>query len=224
MDPPPLLQLSQNCLLVIPCSGAKREGSMPVHGPSILSEVDSAPAARLSKARSELRTKAKVDETTLMPAFLRYAGQLYQHSTESISVALAARRHIVVVSGGYGLLLADEPIGTYERRFVLSDWPKGLLQDCLLNYACRSGIRFVIAVMSSTTDYARLIKSVGWSGAGLTATLVSPVSFCGGAMVTVPRAEGQAVAELIKDGLKEPWRSSDGLSLKISTLGGATYL
>ncbi len=224
MDTPPLLRLSRDCLLVIPCSGAKREGSMPGHGPSILSEVDSANRVRLSKARAELRMKAHVDETTLMSAYRRYAGHLYQYASESIGAALAEQRHVVVVSGGYGLLLADEPIGMYERRFVLSDWPNGVLEECLLNYACRSGIRFVMAVMSSTTNYAKLIKRVSWSSAGLAATLVSPVSDGGGAMVKVPRAEGQAVSQLIEAGLKKAWHSSDGLGLKICTLGGATCL
>jgi hypothetical protein len=196
---------------------------MPLHGPSILSELDSA-RVRLSKARAELRTKAHVDETTLTPAHRRYAGHLYQYASESIAVALAEGRHVVVVSGGYGLLLADEPIGAYERRFVLSDWPNGVLEECLLNYACRSGVRFVIAVMSRTSNYAKLIKRVSWSSAGLVATLVSPVSYGGGAMVKVPRAEGQAVSQLIEADLKEAWQSSDGLSLNICTLGGAACL
>lgn len=211
-------------MLVIPCSGAKRDGSMPAQGPSFLSEVNSALAARLSNARAELRTKAQVDETTLMPAYRRYSGQLYQYASESVGAALAAGSQVVVISGGYGLLLAGELIGKYERRFALSDWPKGLLEECLLDYAGRNGLRCVISVMSRTTHYGRLIRLVNWTSTGIRATLVSPVYHGRGAMKKVPRAEGQAVAELIKAGLRGAWQSSDGLSLKVCTLGGATCL
>jgi hypothetical protein len=207
-------QLSQDTLLVIPCSGAKQRGSKPANAVSILSEVDSALATKLSTARAALRARAQVDETTLMPAYLRYAGQLYEHASKSIGAAVAAGQRVLVVSGGYGLLLADEPIGMYEKRFSLSDWPSGLLEECFLDYARRTSIRSVIAVVSRTTDYARVIRRVNWRGAGLAATLVSPVAHGGGAMVKVPRAQGQAVAALISPGLHQGWQSSDSLSLK----------
>ena len=50
------------------------------------------------------------------------------------------------------------------------------------------------------------------------AKLVSPVSVGGGAMVKVPRAQGQAVASLITVGLNQTWRSSDSLDLEIRDL------
>jgi hypothetical protein len=159
-----------------------------------------------------------VDENTLMPAYLRYSGQLYKHASTPIGGALAAGQRILIISGGYGLLLADEPIGMYEKRFALSDWPGGLLEGCILDYARHEGIRSVIAVMASTTDYAKLIRRVNWRSAGLGATLVSPVAHGGGAMVKVPRALGQAVAALINTGLDSEWRSSDSLSLAIESL------
>jgi len=67
--------------------------------------------------------------------------------------------------------------------------------------------------MGRTTDYAKLIRKVDWKGAGITATIISPVSQGGGAMVKVPRAQGQAVEALIAGGLAEDWRSSDGLAI-----------
>jgi hypothetical protein len=218
MNTSPLLQLSKDTLLVIPCSGAKQPGSKPGNALSILSEIDPARAARLATARAALRARAQVDEKTLMPAYRRYAGQLYEHGANSIGAALAAGRRILIVSGGYGLLLAVEAIGMYEKRFALSDWPRGLLEECLLDYARHVGVRSVIAVMSSTTDYARLIRSVNWRGAGLAATLVSPVAHGGGAMVKVPRAQGQAIAALIRTGVNQAWQSSDSLSLATRNL------
>lgn len=218
MNTSPLLQLFKDTLLLIPCSGAKQRGSKPSSSLSILSAIDPTRAAALANARAVLREKALVDEKTLMPAYLRYSGQLYEHGSTSIGGAVAAGQRVLIVSGGYGLLLADEPIGMYKKRFALSDWPGGLLESCILDYARHEGIRSVIAVMSSTTDYAKLIRRVDWRRAGLEAALVSPVAHGGGAMVRVPRAQGQAVAALINTGLEQAWRSSDSLSLEIESL------
>lgn len=162
-----LLQLFKDTLLLIPCSGAKQRGSKPSNALSILSALDPARAAALANARAALREKARVDEKTLMPAYLRYSGKLYEHGSTSIGGAIAAGQRVLIVSGGYGLLLADEPIGMYEKRFALSDWPGGLLEGCILDYARHEGIRSVIAVVSSTTDYAKLIRRVNWRKACL---------------------------------------------------------
>lgn len=218
MNTPLLLQLFKDTLLLIPCSGAKQRGSRPSNALSILSALGPARAAALANARAALRKKVLVDEKTLMPAYLRYSGQLYKHGSTSIGGAVAAGQRVSIVSGGYGLLLADEPIGMYEKRFALSDWPGGLLEGCILDYARHEGVRSVIAVMSSTTDYAKLIRRVNWRKAGLEATLVSPVAHGGGAMVKVPRAQGQIVAALINTGLDQAWRSSDSLSLETESL------
>src|SRR5207247_2062037 len=77
---------------------------------------------------------------TFMPAYLRYSGQFYTYASSSIRCALAAGHRVLILSGGYGLLLGDEPIGIYERRFRLSDWPSGLLEGCILEYAHHVGI------------------------------------------------------------------------------------
>ena len=153
-----------------------------------------------------------------MSAYLRYSGQLYKQCSSSIGDIVAAGQRVLIVSGGYGLLLANELIGMYEKKFVLSDWPPGLLQECILNYAHGQGIRFVVAIMSNTTDYAKLIKRVNWRGGNLTAVLVSPVAQGGADQVKVPRAEGQAIDSLINTGLDQEWRSSDSLSLAFESL------
>jgi cytoplasmic iron level regulating protein YaaA (DUF328/UPF0246 family) len=127
MKTSPVLQLFPDTLLLIPCSGDKRHGSKPSRATSILSALDPALAASLANARAALRDKAHVDEKTLMPAYLRYCGQLYEHGSTSIARAIAAGQRVLIVSGGYGLLLADEPIGFYKKRFIRSEWPAGLL-------------------------------------------------------------------------------------------------
>ena len=184
--------------------------------------LDPANAAALANVRAALREEARVDEKTLMPAYLRYSGQPYKHSATYISGAVAAGKRVLIVSGGYGLILADEPIGMYDKQFALSDWPGGLLEECILDYAHHEGIRSVIAVMSRTTDYAMLIRSVkNWRRAGLEkATLVSPDARGRGVGVRqkVLSALGQAVAALINSGLDQAWRSSDSLPLEFKRL------
>jgi hypothetical protein len=215
----PVLQLCKDTLLIVPCSGAKRIGTGPQKGASITSTLDTVRATALNAARHGLRERALVDETTLMPAYLRYSGELYEHGARSIGTAVAAGFQVLIVSGGYGLLLASEPIGIYEKTFVLSDWPAGLLEDCLLYYARRVGIRSVIALMARSSGYAKLIRKARWSAGGIVAKLISPVCppFCG-AQGKVPRAQGQAVAALIATGLNEGWISSDSLPLAIENL------
>jgi len=149
-----------------------------------------------------------------MPAYLRYRGQLYCHGATAVGRAVAAGRHIMIVSGAYGLLLADEPIGWYEKRFRLSDWPRGLLEDCILDYAHHEQITSVVAVMSRTTDYAKLVRRVNWERSSIAAMLISPVSSGGGSMVKVPRAQGQTIADLFASGVVvDEWRSQDDLGL-----------
>lgn len=214
-----MFQLAKNTLLVIPCSGSKQPGNRDAMRTSILSTLDPNRASALANARAALRERAMVDERTLMPARQRYSGQLYEHGNSAIGTALSGGTPVVILSGGYGLLLADEPIGMYERRFSLSDWPRGLLEGCLVDYVRRESIQSVIALMSSTTDYGKLIRRVPWRSAGLHVTLLSPIAHGGGAMVKVPRAQGQALAAVVAGDINESWRSGDGLSVRMENLG-----
>lgn len=155
-----------------------------------------------------------------MPAYRRYIGHLYQQCAADIEIALAARQQIAIVSGAYGLLLPDEGIGSYKMRMTLSEWkPKGLLQDCILDYALREGIRSVIAVMSHSTDYAKLVRRIKWAANGIEAVLLTPNPGPGPPREECPRAEGQAISALLNGGLDTMmWRSSDSLSLSCERL------
>jgi hypothetical protein len=211
--------ISQATLLVIPCSGAKRDGSASTLPTSMLLRLDPELATALRNARVAQRERAMVDERTLMSAHERYSGQVYEHGGSAIRLALSRGVRIVIVSGGYGLLLAEEPTGEYNRRFSLSDWPGGLLEQCLLDYARRERIENVIAVMSTSTAYGSLVRRVRWREARLSVVLLSPVAQGGGSMVKVPRAQGQALDALVSGSLSETWRSSDGLTLRTENIG-----
>jgi hypothetical protein len=174
------LLMSEKTLLVIPCSGAKRPGYKSTAPRSILSALDPANAVALANARQALSQIASINEETVMPAYLRYHGQLYQQCSASIGRVITTGQRVLIVSGGYGLLVADEPIGLYDKRFALSDWPMGLLETCIEDYTRHEEIRSVIAVMSDTTGYAKLVRSVNWKRAALTTNLVSPIAEGGG--------------------------------------------
>ncbi len=212
------LQLTKDTLLVIPCSGDKKSGDGPGSARSILSALNGNHAGALAVARAALRQKAKVDGT-LMSACRRYSGELYRRAYASIGRAVASGKPVLIVSGGYGLLAANEPIGWYNRRFALSDWPSGLLEECILDYAHHEQIRSVIGVMATTTDYAKLVRRVPWRKASLEATLVSPVFAGGCAQTLIPRAQGEAIDHLlVHNSIDQTWRSLDKLSLRIENL------
>jgi hypothetical protein len=140
-----------------------------------------------------LARPAGVDERRLMPAWRRYTGGFYTAAGDALTDATARHANIVIISGGYGIVAAHEPIGGYERVFRLADWPPGLLEVLLCRHAQQTGARSIVAFLAATTSYARLVRRTPWNAAGITeAVLVSAASSGGGAMVTVPRALGAA--------------------------------
>jgi len=121
-------------LFIIPCSSAKesRSGARGT-GPSLLDALSPALAHRLKDARDATRARARVDETTLVPAWQRYGGTLYRAAARALSDVQDRGLDMLIVSGGYGLVLAREPIGIYDAIFRLSSWPRGLLEEVLID-------------------------------------------------------------------------------------------
>lgn len=111
----------------------------------------------------------------------------------SVGVADAvARGRVVIISGGYGIARANEPIGWYDKILQLADWPSGLLESALVSEARRCGADTVVAFAPATTDYAKLLRRTRWQQAGIDARLVTITGVTGGAMAEVPRRLGQA--------------------------------
>lgn len=159
---------------------------------------------------------AQLDERRLMPAWRRYDGSLHKAAQRVLSQISqgAQASHLVIVSGGYGLLLANEPIGTYDARFKARDWPRGLLEEALVEYARSLRVQKVRAIASYTTDYARLIREAQWEKAGVSdAWLFTPESVRA-ALRFAPRAQSEALDALVSGRLYPDWRSSDGLRLR----------
>ncbi len=201
-------------LFIIPCSSAKesRLGARGV-GPSLLDTLSPLLAHRLKEARDAMRARAHVNETTLVPAWQRYSGTLYRAAVRALSDVQDRDLNILIVSGGYGLVLASEPIGIYDAIFHLSSWPRELLEEVLIDYAHRRKLTSMRAITSATGDYRKLLARVGWATAGVEdAMLLSPRAGPG-AMVLSPRAQGEALTALLRGTMDASWSSSDGLQL-----------
>jgi hypothetical protein len=215
---------AQDTLFLIPCSGKKMSGGdTGVSLNSIL--VDALPeplGVRLRAARSEISRAAQVDERQLLPAWKRYSGSLYDSARVPLHRLLAGNppAHVLVLSGGYGVVHARDPIGDYEKVFRMTHWPSGLLEEIILAYVRHAGARRVAAFASLTTEYGKLLRGIPWRESVINdAWLFSPESTTG-AMVKSPRAQGEALTALIAGQLHPGWRSSDGLGLHAIRLFG----
>ena len=206
-------------LFIFPCSGSKeRRQGMRTQGPSILDQLSPLLGQRLADARTRIRARAHMDETSMIPAWERYTGSLYQAGRDAIEAALESGVHMIIVSGGYGLALAAEPIGYYEAVFRNSWWPNRVLDEVILDYLRRHRLRAVCAIASATTEYAKLLRRVNWHSVELEdAVLLTPEETTG-AMVKSPRAQGEALSMLLQGGLVMNWESSDGLRLTSTRL------
>lgn len=208
----------ESALVVVPCSKAKVRGGDPCYvGLSALDLIDSELATSLSSARLALAPKIALDEGGLLPAWRRYSGHFAEVASTSLGELTSANR-LAILSGGYGLLLGSEPTGWYERQFRRSDWPRGLLESCLVSLATSLGVTQVISFCSETTAYAQVLRRASWSGAGLTSVLVtSALDGRRGAQRAAPRTAGFALQAFLKGDLDGDWRSVDdiGVSMEV---------
>jgi hypothetical protein len=127
---------------------------------------------------------------------------------------------MLIVSGGYGLVLADESIGRYNRRFSLRDWPPQLLEECLAAASEALRVQKVVAFCARTTEYAELIRRTPWSKDGIYVWLASPdMAGRRGAQVLVPQACGQAIGAFLNGELADRWVSTGGVPVRVEHVG-----
>jgi hypothetical protein len=173
-------------MLIITCSASKRPGGQAPSG-----EDANQWAPELRKARARVLSSSALEITGVLPAWQRYTGTFYQHANPALADAVA-HGHVLIISGGYGILRAEELIGWYDRQLHLADWPRGMLESTLTGETHRRGLDTVVAFASATTSYAQLLHRVPWREAGITARLITVTGVTSGAMVEVPRRLGQA--------------------------------
>lgn len=175
-------------LIILPCSGSKATGG---GAPSPTAELVWSPA--LQAARLRMRDTANVNERAVMPAWRRYTGGFYQAVGSTLANAIKGGAHVVILSGGYGLVHSEENIGDYERALNPADWPSGVLQAALLDEAIRIGAKNVVAFAATSTGYAKILRRTQWNRAGIEqAVLVTAQGIGKGAMRKVPRNLGLA--------------------------------
>jgi hypothetical protein len=127
---------------------------------------------------------------------------------------LADRTHVLIISGGYGLVCADEPISDYDLIFQAPRWPQRLIPRCLEAYCDTHAIKTVAAFAGRTTPYAQVIRQSYWRHAGVqNAALICPSFSGGGALQAVPKAIGQAVLAFANAQLHTEWRTPPGLKM-----------
>lgn len=176
----------KRCMLIVTCSASKRFGGQVPGG-----EDANQWAPELREARTRVLSSSKLDVTRVLPAWRRYTGTFYRHASPALADAVT-HGHVLIISGGYGILRAEQLIGCYDRQLNLADWPRGVLESALIGEVRRRGLDAVVAFASATPGYARLLHRVPWREAGIRARLVTVSGVTGGAMVEVPRRLGQA--------------------------------
>jgi hypothetical protein len=112
-------------MLIITCSARKQSGG---HAPD--GKEDNQWARELREARAQVLSSSKLDMTRVLPAWRRYTGTFYQHANPALADAVT-HGHVLIISGGYGILRAEELIGWYDRQLNLADWPRGVLESAL---------------------------------------------------------------------------------------------
>lgn len=203
---------ARHTLILIPCSGTKQAGSGSAGvGASLLDSLPDDLAERLATARIDNEARAGVDATA-MPAWRRYSrGLLYRSAHPVLERSVEEWPHILILSGAYGVVGAREPIANYQAPLSLADWPGGLLQEVLTEYARAHGITEVVAFVSRVGDYRALLELTGWPESvervGLNLALY-PYNL--DPRLTAPRIQGEALAAYLDGVDLATWADSTG--------------
>ena len=158
-------------LLVVPCTRKKAKSAECIEaGPGIEESLPSDLATQLSHARSENREPAGINEQTLIPAWKRYQGSFYRTACAALKKVEKERLHLLILSGGYGVVLAGEPIGFYDAPLNLCRWPGRVLEEVLAAYVRHHRLqvmRAFIPVDCGYKPYRELVERVDWRAAGV---------------------------------------------------------
>jgi len=202
-------------LIILPCSDAKKDDPPAPGGEGVERYLPEALAGELEAARASVKLRIPLDERTLVPAWQRYDGTLYRSGRKAIADLMAKGAHLLILSGGYGLVLATEPIGSYNAKLKLGWWPRRVLERSLTAYAREAGLVSVRAFASATSAYRQVLQRVPWQAEGVEdALLILPEPQPGG-MVKSPATLGEALTALSAGTLTAGWKSSYGLGLTV---------
>jgi hypothetical protein len=206
-------------LVILPCSGKKMHGgSIGMAGPRITDFLPPELSKELLEARSRVKLAARVNETRLMPTWQRYTGSLYRIGGRALESLIRRDCHVLVLSGGYGVVLATELIGYYEAVLNLKWWPNRLLERVIEAYLATHHLPSARAFASRTTAYQKVIRGVSWRAAGVGDALLFTPDAVTGAMTKSPSAQGEALGAFVAGTLTATWKSSTGLGIAVLSL------
>ena len=209
-------------LVVIPCSARKRQGGRlpkPIDA-SILDALPGGLAAELRAGRAKNAVSASLDESALLPAAERNNGHLYRSAGAALDALVKSSAGVLIMSGGYGVVSAADPIGWYEQELRPSKWPNRLVGRCIAGYATTVNATTAVGMFSASTAYAKVFRTVPWPEAVQNVFLLSPQARArNGAQIKAPRALGEALTEITRhQSLSSSWTSSDGLPMEVTCL------
>ena len=182
----------RRALLIISCSAAKvRGGQRALPGPR-----EEWPET-LRKARVQVLAGADLDVSGDLPASRRYDGGFYRSARPALAEAAAAGR-VVIISGGYGVARAQEPIGWYDKVLRLADWPRGLLESALIEQARRQMLTALaqFAVLRHPEVAERLLDSAERLARGTDPVAGSPDALLGLATASASIGDFEVAREL----------------------------
>jgi len=156
-------------LYIIPCSRSKELGSFEGGDYSISKVLSNETANRLQilreKKRELLIREGNFKSAIQFPAYRGYTGSLYSNSKEAIQSTVLTGGHILIISGAYGLVMAQETICRYQSGFSREDWlidGRDVLSDAVLEYCQHHKVQHVRIVVTEG-PYENFAKAVEWN-------------------------------------------------------------
>ncbi len=152
-------------LVLIPDSTRKRKGSITgALGPAVADSLPAVDFATLVGLRKKVAATAKLavgpdidpastNKVEVMPAYLRYDGNMYRRIPREAWESRAAGVEVAIVSALYGLVLSREPIRAYG--FSMAEDAPGL--GTLHGWWRENGLRAILASLVKATQAERIV-------------------------------------------------------------------
>ena len=193
-------------LLIFPCSAAK-EGlplARPIPQACIKDFIGNREARELESTRKRVFKDKRYEIwirncSPLIPGLVLYSGNQYEvpHFKDRVLDAIRSGVHCLILSGGYGLIRAEEPIHLYGATITstMKYW-RDVIPEVLANYIRRNEIRRVF--IGCSTSYSAVLKRKDWSGNAMVYWCI-PKAQPGDdvPLRVVPRLTGEAIVELV---------------------------
>ncbi len=194
--------------VLIPESTRKQKGAVPIPAsvPGFEEGLPADAARRLRSLREEIRTAVAptvADPARLMPAYLRYQGNMYRHIPLEAWEQRKARVDVLIVSGLYGVVASRDPVAYYECSMAESLHPLGKLNrwwherglpEILAALLRSASPRLVVDLLS--LEYREAVAGFSDELSGID---VRTIDFPGMGRASQP-LRGERVAEILRTG------------------------